>query len=41
MPANKPPPGWPKAAHYRERHAAPQPTVFTAKTPLSRLQPVC
>jgi len=31
----------PKAAHYRERHVAPQRTVITAKTALSRAQPVC
>jgi hypothetical protein len=30
-----------KAAHYKERLVAPQPTGFTGKTPLSTAQPVC
>jgi hypothetical protein len=30
-----------RAAHYKERHVQPQPTGFTGKTPLFRVQPVC
>jgi hypothetical protein len=30
-----------RAAHYKERGFAPQPTGLTAKTPLSGTQPFC